>query len=132
MKKFLVFARASFLWLLLLPFALQYGGAASNQLVLIANHDTFPVMVNQIKLQSVLANDPKAPEETPLPDGMLDDVHCVMTSDTHLNFLADIFDLHDATYSIGDFLLIAGEQSEQACIFLWIVLALYKEKQRLA
>ena len=40
---------------------------------------------------------------------MIDEVHCVMTSKTHLNFLADIFDMHDAIYSIGDFLLMLGE-----------------------
>ena len=39
---------------------------------------------------------------------MLDDVHCVMTSKTHLNLLADIFDMKDGIYSIGDFLLILG------------------------
>jgi hypothetical protein len=130
--KFLAYVRASFLWLLLLPFALQFGGAASNQLVLIANDDKFPVMVNEAKLESFLADLPKAPEQTPLPIGMLDDVHCVMTDSTRLNFLADIFDLKDAVYSIGDLMLMAGEQSEQACILFWMVIMLYKEKQRLA
>ena len=38
---------------------------------------------------------------------MLDDVHCVMTHKTHLNALADIFDL-GTIYSIGDFGLILG------------------------
>jgi len=127
MRTFWAFVRASFLWLLLLPFALYFGGAASNQAVLIANHDKFPVMVNSQRLASFEQNSGK------LVDGMIDDVHCVMTDQTHLNALADIFDFKDAgIYSIGDLMIMSGASSEQSCIFLWIVLALYREKQRLA
>jgi len=39
---------------------------------------------------------------------MIDDSHCVMTSKTHLNFLADVFDF-GSIYSIGDFSLMLGE-----------------------
>jgi len=127
MRTFWAFVRASFLWPLLLPFALYFGGAASNQAVLIANHDKFPVMVNSQRLASFEQNSGK------LVDGMIDDVHCVMTDQTHLNALADIFDFKDAgIYSIGDLMIMSGASSEQSCIFLWIVLALYREKQRLA
>jgi hypothetical protein len=39
---------------------------------------------------------------------MLDDTHCTMTDETRLNALADIFDMKDAIYSIGDFMLMLG------------------------
>ena len=129
MRKALAYVRASFLWLLLLPFALQFGGAASNEAVLIANYDTFPVMVNPVKLGDLL---PDGVNVQPGQSQMIDDVHCTMTADTHLNALADIFDTRNAIYSIGDFMLIAGEQSETFCVLFWILLMLYKEKQRLA
>jgi hypothetical protein len=84
-------------------------------------------MVNSQRLASFEQNSGK------LVDGMIDDVHCVMTDQTHLNALADIFDFKDAgIYSIGDLMIMSGASSEQSCIFLWIVLALYREKQRLA
>ena len=38
------------LWILLAPIAITFVGVASNQAVLIANHDKFPVMVNSTKL----------------------------------------------------------------------------------
>ena len=109
----------TFLWVLLSPYALITAGAASNQLVLIANHDKFPVMVNTTKL-------PKLADVEGAPDGMLDDVHCVMTNKTHLNFLADIFDMHDAVYSIGDFALGAGEWLNIFCPFVWGALIVRK------
>ena len=51
---------------------------------------------------------------------MIDDVHCVMTPDTHLNALADIFDFHSATYSVGDGLLILGEWLQSFMPFVWM------------
>lgn len=97
------FLRQTHLWILLLPIALIFLGAASNQLVLIANHDTFPVMVNPVHILSFVDVIP--------PDGMLDRVHCIMTAHTHLNLLADIFDL-GSIQSVGDILLEFGS-------FLW-------------
>jgi hypothetical protein len=44
--------------------------------------------------------------------GFLDDIHVAMTSATHLNWLADIFDFKDGIYSPGDMLLELAE-------FLW-------------
>ena len=112
------FLRRTSLYLLAIPVLFTFLGAASNQLVLLANHDTFPVMVNDKKLQEMTE-----PEEKPTgiqfakpmsafaaDDAVyLDDVHVAMTSHTHLNFLADVFNLHDAIYSIGDFMLMLGE-----------------------
>ena len=111
------FFKRTSLYILAIPVLFTFLGAASNQLVLLANHDTFPVMVHAKKLQEM--TEPREQKainfNKPIPafetdDAvMLDEVHCVMTSHTHLNFLADVFDLKDAIYSIGDFLLMLGE-----------------------
>jgi hypothetical protein len=111
------FLRRTSLYILAIPVLFTFLGAASNQSVLIANFDRFPVMVNAKKLQEMTEpreqtainfNKPQPAFET--DDAvMLDEVHCVMTPNTHLNFLADIFDMKDAIYSIGDFSLMLGE-----------------------
>ena len=113
------FLRRTSLYLLAIPVLFTILGAASNQVVLIANHDTFPVMLNDKKLQVQEMTEPREQKainfNKPIPafetgdTVMLDDVHCNMTSETHLNFLADVFDLHNAIYSIGDFMLMLGE-----------------------
>jgi hypothetical protein len=116
----LSFFKRTSLYILAIPVLFTFLGAASNQAVLIANHDTFPVMVNDKKLAEM--SGPKDKEQSieihfvkPTPafeagdTVMLDDVHCNMTSETHLNFLADVFDMKDAIYSIGDFMLMLGE-----------------------
>lgn len=111
------FLRRTSLYILAIPVLFTFLGAASNQLVLIENGDTFPVLINAKKLQemteprdrqSINFNKPQPAFET--DDAvMLDEVHCAMTSNTHLNFLADVFDMKDAIYSIGDFSLMLGE-----------------------
>lgn len=117
------FFKRTSLYILAIPVLFTFLGAASNQLVLVANHDSFPVMLNDKKLRDMTKKDEEqfikvqflAP--TPAYEAndvvMLDEVHCNMTSKTHLNALADIFDLKDAIYSIGDFLLMLGE-------WLWV------------
>jgi hypothetical protein len=112
------FLRKTALWILLLPYVTYGAGFASNQLVLMANHDRFPVMVNVVKLQGMLGDDPDAVAQEKAT-GMIDSVHCVMTDKTHLNFLADVFDRQDATYSIGDFFLIFGAWLMTICPFIW-------------
>ena len=131
MKKFLKFMRASCLSILLLPYGIFGLGVLSNQAVLWSNGDRFPVMLNARKIDKILSQDqeqdlasilgikPKAPiAKTPDPDGMLDDTHCVMTSKTHLNALADVFDL-GSIYSIGDFTLYLGEWLMTWTPFVW-------------
>jgi Family of unknown function (DUF5317) len=105
------FLRITAIWILLLPVVLGLLGAASNQLVLIANHGKFPVMYNAAITARALAL---------FPDGQLDEVHCLMTSETHLNFLADIFNLHTAIFSIGDFFLMLGDWMWAFCPFIWL------------
>ena len=112
------FLRKTSLYILAIPVLLVGLGAASNQVVLQANNDRFPVLINETKVREF--NSEKV-ELGPMSitvvkpanvdsDGvvMIDDIHCVMTSKTHLNFLADVFDLGNI-YSIGDFLLMLGE-----------------------
>jgi hypothetical protein len=138
-RKFLC---SSFLWVLLAPWTIAGLGAASNQLVLIANHDKFPVMINAYRLEKMMT--PKentfeslitsafgkpnpAYEISPLVTyGMIDEVHCVMTTQTHLNFLADVFDLKDSIYSIGDFGLMLGEYLQTFCPYVFLALILKK------
>ena len=134
--KLLSFLRTTSLWILLLPVVLTITGAASNQLVLIANRDTFPVLVNDKKLQEMTA--PEGSTEEPTSDApkvhevfstmpaveadntvYLDDVHVVMTHSTHLNFLADVFDLR-SIYSIGDFFIIAGSWLQGFALFVYV------------
>lgn len=145
MKRILSFAH---LWILALPLVLTLLGAASNQAVIAANHDRFPVLMNVRKLreereaeekkEAVIANivgkvlgveiQPPAPDPN---DDMLDNVHCVMSKDTHLNFLADWIDLGDATYSPGDLLLMAADYIQPLAFPFWfaIVLCDYRRRQ---
>jgi len=104
----LKFLRDTALWLVLLPIALIHIGVGSNQLVLWANHDKFPVMVNEYE-QSQME----------LRDNMMDPVHCVMTNDTHLNFLADVINLHDRTASVGDMAIELGQWLMPYALGIW-------------
>lgn len=101
------------LWILALPLLLIGFGAGLNQIVLAANHDTFPVMVNHRK------------EVHFQPDqwGQIDDNdHCVMTGETHLNWLADYIDLQEAIYSPGDLVLMLGEWLWSFAPIVWLTL----------
>ena len=125
------FLRKTALWIVLAPLAITWTGAGLNQLVLNANHDTFPVEVNTRKEQIFVAKATAEWQEEAaaakedgvnigmLPDGMIDDTHCIMTSKTHLNFLADVFDFKDGIYSAGDGLIYLGEWLSSFSIFIW-------------
>jgi hypothetical protein len=116
------YLRRTFLWILLLPYALGYLGAASNQLVLVANHGCFPVMMNGAW------TDHTHPDPS---TGMLadDSVHCEMTSQTHLNFLADVFNFHAGILSIGDLLLDAGDAMLPYTWGIWLGLILTRRER---
>lgn len=109
------FLQKSALWILLLPVSLGFLGAASNQLVLNVNHDTFPVSVNLVKAKEF------APDAVVMDDGtvMLDDIHCIASPKTHLNLLADVFDFHDTIKSIGDLLQDLGGWLWTFAPFVW-------------
>ena len=121
--------RSSMLWILLLPYGIFGLGAASNQAVLIKNHDAFPVLVNPVKLGEILPDGVAI-----LPPGqsqMIDTVHETMTKYTHLNFHADVFDL-GSIYSIGDFTLYLGEWLMGFTPFVWgyaVIKKLYDREQ---
>lgn len=137
MKRIFGFAR---LWILLLPLLIGFTGAASNQLVLAANHDKFPVMVNERKLREFEDRDAKAenviqalgnlvgvnivPPKQDIDDDMLDDVHCVMSEKTHLNFLADWIDMHTAMMSPGDMLIDFGGFLQEYAFVFWLAFVL--------
>ena len=118
------FFSVTMLWILLLPYAMYMLGAASNHAVLIANHDRFPVLVNDTRLLERLDSGTLSVE----PDGtvMLDSEHCVMTSKTHLNWLADVFDRKTYTESIGDMLLDFGIWLNSFAPFVWAALVIRK------
>ena len=123
----LKFLRKTSLYILALPFLLTVLGATSNQLVLNANHDTFPVRVNEVKIAKLTEGAPVV-----LKDGtvMLDDTHCVMSSNTHLNWMADIIDFRgDGIYSVGDLMLEVGEWSWTFAPYVWGVVLIGKIKE---
>ena len=101
------------LYVLAFPLFLIFLGAASNQAVIAANHDRFPVMVNSRSLDARGGAD---------SDGMMDTVHCTMTPSTHLNWLADWIDLQDAIYSPGDLLLMLGGWMMDYAPLVWALL----------
>jgi hypothetical protein len=102
------FFLVTYLWILLLPHAVTFAGAASNQLALIANGGTMPVQLNDISAQAFLSPD--------------DPIHVRMTHQSHLKVLADIFNFHDEIDSVGDLLLRLGDQLDGFCLYVWIAL----------
>lgn len=107
------------LWIALSPFVLIYVGTALNQLCLIANHDKFPVMANTRKVQMHR----EAGDLKPGEGDMIDSIHCLMSKQTRLNFLGDIFDFQDETDSPGDLMIQSGNFTEPYAIVVWMVLA---------
>jgi hypothetical protein len=131
------FLRKTLLWIALLPLPFIGIGAALNQAVLVANNDTFPVRANVVKVLGYLKDEPEVSEldqemhamnsDAPI---MLDNVHCVMTSKTHLNFLADNFDFEDSICSIGDLLLDLGEWLAQYALIVWAILVVQRLRKQ--
>jgi hypothetical protein len=116
------FLRKTYLYVYAVPIAILFLGIVSNQAVLIANHDTFPVLINDAKVTELTAHNQeeakfRAKIGFPIPvtypmlrdkTVYLDDIHVVMTPQTHLNALADVWDLGEGIFSVGDFALILG------------------------
>ena len=122
------FLRRTSLYLLAIPMLTLGLGIASNQAVLVKNHDQFPVRWNGYKSNHYVKGLEKAAKKTDKKgkpteeaeqaafdleafqqEGFLDNTHVLMSSKTHLNWMADIFALGDTTYSLGDALLYFGE-----------------------
>lgn len=117
------FLRKTSLYILAIPALFFALGFACNQAVLMANHDTFPVMVNEYKV--------KSGETLTLSDGtvLLDDTHSVMTHNTRLNFLADIIDT-GGIWSIGDGFLALSQWSWKFAPFLYMFSVTNKLRKR--
>lgn len=123
-------------YLLAVPVLLFALGAASNQLCLVANHGTFPVQANKIMIAEKCI-DPEDAKDLPAKyqgvpcqtDGKggqyLDKRgHVIMSKDTHLNLLGDIFGLGDGIYSIGDFMIGLGQVGLSYTPIAWLALVL--------
>jgi hypothetical protein len=106
------FLAVTYLWILLLPYAVSFAGTASNQLVLIANGEAMPVEINDAMASQFLSPD--------------DPIHIRMTNRTHLNAFADIFNFHDEIDSVGDLLLNLGEWLSGFSYYVWIALIVRK------
>lgn len=140
-------------YLIAIPLLATLLGAASNQAVLIANGDKFPVLYNNEKIHVSCQTPDANAEENPLdillgvpsktsilkpqpalsdPDlcqnggKFLDDTHVIMDKDSHLKILSDIIDMHEATYSVGDGLLEFGEWMWSWSVIAWLVLVIRK------
>jgi hypothetical protein len=100
------------LYVLAAPLFFIFLGSASNQAVIAANHDRFPVMLNSTKIARY----------QPDANGMIDMVHSVMQPTDHLKFLADWIDLQDAIYSPGDLLLMLGGWLFEYAPLVWALL----------
>lgn len=111
MKTLLFKAR---LWIIALPYALVFFGAAINQLAIIANHDSMPVLASGYKV--------KEHASEIMPDGEFNSRHQLMTPSTRLNFLGDIFDFESETDSLGDLFIQLGQYLNPFAYLLWGVL----------
>lgn len=105
MLRFLIRTKLYIIAVLLLLMAF---GAGLNQLVLIANGDTFPVQINSVRAGGAL------------PGTLIDDVHVVMTPGMRLKFLSDVFDFKDGLYSIGDGALLLGYFLWSFAPYVWV------------
>lgn len=137
------FLRKTALWILLAPWVITGVGITSNQAVLWANQDKFPVKWNDYKVNAyalslreaansqfpVVALKAQFDLEALEEEGFIDDTHCLMTDQTHLNWLADVWDFHDETDSIGDILLDLGGWLAAFSPFVWGAVVIGKLKK---
>lgn len=154
LKRVLAFLRKTYLWVLALPIAFVLLGAASNQTVLIANHDTFPVLLNSKKVAEMTRTEgPGATLDQVMcrvldicgnrfgvwcsgvrygdwVDGQfIDDTHVVMNADSHLKALSDVIDLKTEIDSPGDLFIDLGEFLFGFALTIWPALAVWKLAQ---
>jgi hypothetical protein len=136
-------------YLIAIPLLCTFIGAGSNQAVLIANGGKFPVLVNQEQIAQMCTPDTddkddslakivqhlkhedskiSAPDANTCANGgeFLDAVHTIMQPTDHFKFLADVFNLRVAIFSIGDFLLMLGDWIWAWSSIAWVVLVLRK------
>ena len=138
-----LFKHIPYFYLLAVPVLALCLGHISNQAVMLANHEAFPVMVNakdeklihDRQVQERLAEifvaisagsqgpfvDPRIPQAL---DNYIDRQHVVMDGSSHLKLLADWIDWGEGVYSPGDVLILTGLYTLPSGLFGWIVLLL--------
>lgn len=94
--------------LIVIPLAFEYLGAGLNQLVIAANKGVFPVLMVNCKL---------APSS--------EELHSCMVPGSHLKFLADWINLHDAIMSPGDVLIAISDAIQGPLFWFWAAAILY-------
>jgi hypothetical protein len=122
LKKLLKFLRVSLLGLLILPFGLKYGGILSNQACLWANHGYMPVYVNEFYQR-----------QSGWYEGSSDGLHTILTKESHLIFLSDIWRKGNIYESIGDILMDTGDEIWPFCFAIWgglLVVKVYRNEQQ--
>lgn len=120
--------RKMLLWVLLFPFIVDYTGAALNQIVMIANDGSMPVLLSPSELDAWLAS----PDNTIIENGMMDMRHSVMTRSSRLTFLADIINFKQAgIWSVGDLLIAVGENMEQAAPYVMFAVLWFKREENI-
>lgn len=116
------------LWVLLLPFVTHYTGALFNQIVMIANNGRMPVLLSPTELDAWLT----VKGNTILINGMMDFRHSVMTRSSRWKLLADIIDLKQlGVWSVGDLLIAAGDNMEQAAPYVILALLWFKREENI-
>lgn len=136
--------RKTALWIIAVPVLAFALGSVTNEAVLVANHDRFPVMWSEakcfehsVKLNKDLMDAMEAGDidaammiqirKAEFAQGYLDETHVLMTSKTHLNWLADWIQVRgEGTYSPGDYLLNAGIDGMEVMWPVWFIVALVK------
>lgn len=139
------FLRKTALYILALPVLCFCLGAASNQLVLNFNNDKFPVRLSdykiaqyEVKLEAAAQSDDEDVARQAQFDltaleseGFLDETHCIMSSKTHLNLLADIFDFRgQGIESVGDMMLDLGMYTWSYAPLVWGLVVVGKLKDQ--
>jgi hypothetical protein len=123
------------LWIVAIPLLSIYLGAGLNQIVLYKNNDTFPVVMNEAKVNlyhyELQAKAEAGDEEAQaglalLEHGYLDDTHVIATKDSKLVLLADWIDTSSGIYSIGDVLIVVGEKALGYAPVVWTVVVVGK------
>lgn len=125
-------------YLIAIPVLMFVLGAASNQAVLIANHGKFPVMMNEAEVSLACAPPSEDKESqkfsifnSSVPSctkggQFLDRTHSIMGPNSHLKALADIFDLGEAVFSLGDFSIMLGTFLLKFTPLAWLFLTIRK------
>lgn len=130
MKNFL--RKFPYWYLVAIPVLTFCLGVASNQVVLVANHGKFPVMINEVTQEKFCTPSPdinpaSIPRNACEKGGQfMDETHSVMGENSHLKVLSDIFPLGKQVYSIGDGFIFLGDWMLSFGPAMWLGLTIRK------